>query len=38
MRPFEEAIEAASASEEIPGAVLCAADRSGNVSCEASLL
>ncbi|KAI1152354.1 beta-lactamase/transpeptidase-like protein [Nemania diffusa] len=30
MRPFEEAIEAASASEEIPGAVLCAADRSGN--------
>ncbi|KAI0398571.1 beta-lactamase/transpeptidase-like protein [Xylariaceae sp. FL0594] len=29
MRPFEQAIEAASASEEIPGAVLLAADRSG---------
>ncbi|KAI1817912.1 beta-lactamase/transpeptidase-like protein [Poronia punctata] len=29
MRPFEEAIEAASAAEEIPGAVLLASDRHG---------
>ncbi|KAI1175391.1 beta-lactamase/transpeptidase-like protein [Nemania sp. FL0916] len=32
MKPFEEAVEAASAAEEIPGAVLCAADRSGKLS------
>lgn len=32
MRPFEEAVEAASASEEIPGAVLLATDKSGKPS------
>lgn len=32
MKPFEEAIEAASASEEIPGAVLLATDRAGKLS------
>ncbi|KAI1430921.1 beta-lactamase/transpeptidase-like protein [Xylaria sp. CBS 124048] len=30
MKPFEEAVEAASVAEEIPGAVLLAADISGN--------
>ncbi|KAI0399691.1 beta-lactamase/transpeptidase-like protein [Xylaria palmicola] len=32
MKPFEEAVEAASASEEIPGAVLLAASRSGDLN------
>ncbi|TGJ81209.1 hypothetical protein E0Z10_g7573 [Xylaria hypoxylon] len=32
MKPFEEAIEAASVSEEIPGAILLATDKSGKLN------
>ncbi|KAF2963255.1 hypothetical protein GQX73_g10319 [Xylaria multiplex] len=32
MKPFEEAVEAASVSEEIPGAVLLATDKSGKLN------